>query len=96
MAIILLLLFLATSNDDLVSVNDDNVVTRINVGRVFGLVLATQAQRDFASKAAEHLTGCINHIPFALNLSRLCREGLHLRFTYIQELDAAWRPRQKD
>ena len=61
----------------LVSVDHDDVVARIDMRRVFGLVLAAQAQCDFGCKAAEHLIAAIDHVPVALNFQRLGREGLH-------------------
>lgn len=63
--------------NQLVSIDDNNIIARINVRGKFWLVLAAKAQSDFASKAAEHLITGIDHEPFALNLKRLGREGLH-------------------
>ena len=62
---------------ELVSIDHDDVVARIDMRRVFGLVLAAQAECDFGSKAAEHLVAAIDHVPVALNFERLGREGLH-------------------
>ena len=62
---------------ELVSVDHDDVVARIDMRRVFGLVLAAQAECDFGSKAAKHLVAAIDHVPVALYFERLGREGLH-------------------
>ena len=76
-AIVRLLARLFSGELQLVGVDDDDKVARVDVGREFGLVLAAQAQSDFAGKTAEHLITGIDHEPVALNLKRLGREGLH-------------------
>ncbi|EJX09186.1 ATPase [gut metagenome] len=77
MTVVRLLTSLFSAELQLVSVDNDDKVTRVNVGREFGLVLAAEAQSDFAGKTAEHLITGIDHEPVALNLKRLGREGLH-------------------
>ena len=76
-AVVRLLARLFSGENELVGVHDDDEVARVDVGRVFGLVLATKAQSDFRGEAAEHLFTGIDHEPVALNLKRLGREGLH-------------------
>ena len=76
-AVVRLLRVLFSGKLELVRVDHDDKVTRVDMGREFGLVLATKAQSDFAGKTAEHLVTGIDHEPVALNLKRLGREGLH-------------------
>ena len=69
---------LFTGKTQLLGINDDDVVARIDMRRVFRLVLATQAQGNLAGQTAENLVGGIDHIPVALDFKRLGRESLHL------------------
>jgi len=62
---------------NLFGVDDDNVVARINVRRIFGFVLATQPTRNLARQASQCLAGGINNIPVAANLVWLGRKRLH-------------------
>ena len=66
-----------SGENELVGVDHDDKIARVDVRREFGLVLTAQAQRDFAGQTAEHLITGIDHEPVALNLKRLGREGLH-------------------
>ena len=50
-------------------VQDDHEVTHIDVGRVVGLVLAAQDQRDARREAAERIARRIDHEPLALCLA---------------------------
>ena len=58
-----LLVQLLAGHDDLIGIDDDDVVTGINIGGVNGLVLTTQDVRNLAGKAAVNLTLSVNDIP---------------------------------
>src|SRR5712692_6323062 len=49
--------------DDFVSINDNNIVTSIDMRSVEGFVLATQNLGDLAGKASHYLVLCIDNIP---------------------------------
>ena len=66
---------LVTAHLHLGSVDDDDVVARINVRRKFRLVLTAEAESDFSSETTNDLVGCVNNVPFARNFERLSREG---------------------
>jgi len=76
-AIVGLLRGFFTRETNLVGVDDDDVITRINVRREFRLVLAAQTQGNLSREAAKNLVRAIDHIPVALDFKRLGREGLH-------------------
>ena len=73
---ILALAHLVTVEDDLVCVDDDHIVTAVDVGSLVCLVLATENLCDIAAKAAENLVGSIDNHPFLLDCSRGGRECL--------------------
>ena len=74
---ILLVFSFSTGHDELVSVDNNDVIARVDVRCVFRLVFATESESDFSGKAADNLIGCINHVPFTLHFKRLGREGFH-------------------
>ena len=57
-----LLLQLLAGQDSLIAVDDDDVVTAVNVGGESGLVLAAQDDSSLGSNAAEGLAGGVDHI----------------------------------
>ena len=73
---------LRTAQLHLGSVDHNDVIARINVRRVFRLVLAAKASSNFSSEMTEDLVRGVNHVPFAGHFERLSREGLHYSFTY--------------
>ena len=60
-----------------VRVDDDDVITGINVRGVNRLVLAAQATSDFRGQTAEHFASSVNDEPVALDAFRLCSKGFH-------------------
>ena len=81
-AIVTLVLSLVATHLHLGSVDHNDEIARINVRRVFRLVLATQTGSNFSSEVTNDLIGGVNHVPFASHFERLSREGLHYSFTY--------------
>lgn len=71
-AMVKLVLELSTRHADLLSVDDDDVVARIDVRRVLGLVLTAQAPSDLRRKPAERLAVGVDEIPIAPDFRRLC------------------------
>ena len=67
---------LLTGQDELVGVDDDDVVTAVNVGSKVGLVLTTEQFGDLRSKATEHLVGGVNDDPLFLCGFLVGRNGL--------------------
>ena len=61
---------------DLIRVDDDDLVTAINVGSVHGVVLTTNASRYNGSESAKHLILGINHVPFLWIVRFLCAIGI--------------------
>ena len=75
-----LLLQLLAGQDSLVAVDDDDVVTAVNVGGESGLVLAAQDDSSLGSNAAEGLAGGVDHIPLAVShFSGLSESRAHSR-----------------
>src|SRR5262249_35146799 len=72
-----LLLQLAAGQHDLLGVDDDDIVTAVDMGRVARLVLAAQPQRDDRGEAADDQALPIDHHPLLLDFGRLGRIGLH-------------------
>ena len=57
---------LLAGQDSLIAVDDDDVVTAVNVGGESGLVLAAQDDSSLGSNAAEGFSSGVDHIPLAL------------------------------
>src|SRR3989338_6867115 len=55
-------------------VDDDDVVTGIDVRRVNGLVFAAQTESHFTGNSSEDLVGRVNHKPLVLHVSRFGAE----------------------
>ena len=68
---------LVTRDDDIGSVDDDDVITGVNVRREFRFVLATQTVCDFAGHTTEDLALGVDHKPVTLDFMRLGHKGLH-------------------
>ncbi len=78
MAIILLLIKLVACEDDLVSVDNDHKVTRVNVRSIYRFMLAAQKVGDLAGQPSQGLSSRIDHIPLARHI--LCvghKSGAH-------------------
>ena len=69
--IIILLFSLTAGEDSLRAVDDDDVVTAVNVRGKGGLVLAAEKNCGLCCNAAERLACSVNYIPFAVNLTSL-------------------------
>ena len=64
---VVLLLQLLAGEDGVLGVDDDDVVTAVNVGGVIGLELAAEQVGRESGGLAHGLAGCIKDIPFAGN-----------------------------
>src|SRR5262249_52108465 len=69
---------LLTGHPDLGSVDDDDVVARIDVGRELRLVLPAQPAGDFHGEPAEDLVGGVDKVQVGATLGGPWGEGLHL------------------
>ena len=76
-AIVFLVLRLVSGHNDISGVDDDNIITGVNVGREFWLVLAAQTTCDFAGHTTEDFALGVNHVPVTLDFMRLGHKGLH-------------------
>ena len=77
MTIVFFVRSLYARNANLVSVDDDNEVARINMRGVLRLMLTLQDVSSLGSYATKHLVLCINENPLALNFVGLCVISLH-------------------
>src|SRR6188472_294653 len=77
MAVVQLLVELLTRHRDLLRVDDDHEVARVDVRRVDGLVLAPEGVGDLGRETAERLTLGVDDVPLACDLARLCAVCLH-------------------
>lgn len=66
---------LFAGENNFVGIDDDYIVTALNVGRVAGLVLTHKDFGNFRAETAEMQTGCINNVPLVLNALSIGREG---------------------
>lgn len=69
---------LGAGEDNLVSVDDDDKIARINVGGENRLVLAAEEARGLNSDLTEDLALGVDHVPFALDFMRLGGKRLHV------------------
>ena len=69
---------LGAGEDNLVSVDDDDKIARVNVGGENRLVLAAEEARGLNSDLTEDLALGVDHIPFALDFMRLGGKRLHV------------------
>src|SRR5262245_18082993 len=69
-------LALVGTDRDARCVQDDHVVTGVQVGLPGGLVLALEEARDPRRKAPQRLVGGIDDVPAPLDLAFACRVGL--------------------
>lgn len=60
----------------LLGIDDDHVITTINVRRKVGLVLAADQLRNPGGEATQCLPLCINHNPLLINSGCISRYGL--------------------
>ena len=75
-----LLLHLLAGQDSLVAVDDDDMVTTVNVRSKGGLVLTAQDDSSLGSNAAEGFAGGVDHIPLAVShFSGLSESRAHSR-----------------
>ena len=60
----------------LVRVDDDDVVTAVHVGRVAGLVLASEDLRDLRCKTSQYLIRSVDDDPFLGHRRSIGRDSL--------------------
>jgi hypothetical protein len=85
-----LLVELVAGDVDLLRVDDDDEVARVDMGRVGRLVLAAQGIGDAGGQTAERLPLGIDEVPAASDLARLCVPGLlHAQKVGAQECAGA-------
>src|SRR5690242_3366747 len=72
-----LLLALPAGEQDLFCVDDDDIVSAIDVRGVGRLVLAAQPQRDHARQPPDNKARRVDEHPLFLNLGGLGRKGFH-------------------
>ena len=70
--VILLLIQLVTSQHDFVCIDDDNIITTINVWCVSWFVLTAKYGSNASCQTTKGLTFCVNHEPLALYGLRIC------------------------
>ena len=75
--VVFLFHFFLAGQDDLISVDDDNEVTTINVWGKDGFVFAAEDYGGMHSNITQHSVGCVDHIPFAFDVYGFGGKGLH-------------------
>ena len=63
----------------LTGIDDDDVITGVDVRSEFRLMLAAKTACHFAGDTAENLIRRVNHVPFARHLFGFCGKRLHDR-----------------
>ena len=71
MAVVALLVEFVARDPDLLGVDDDHEISRVDVWRELRLALAAKRVRDPGGQTAERLTVGIDDVPLAGNLTRL-------------------------
>ena len=66
-ALPLLLCELVTCKNSVLAVDDDYMITTVNIGSKSSLVLTSEESSCLSCYTTELLAGCINYIPVALN-----------------------------
>ena len=82
-AVVGLLISLLAGQNSLVGVDDDNIVTAVNVGGESGLGLTAQQVGDSHSGAAQGLAGSIDDVPLALHGLLLSECSGHYAFLQL-------------
>ena len=59
-----------TCHTQFVCIDNDDVITSINVWRVFRFMFATQAACNFGCNTTQNFIFCVNYKPFALHFMR--------------------------
>ena len=77
MTVIVLFLLLAAGEDGILAVDDDDMVTAVNMGSKGGLMLAAKQYRGLRRHTAQGLAGSVDYIPFAVNLTGLRHRSGH-------------------
>ena len=75
--VVLLLLLLAPRDLHLVGIDDDDVVTHVEVGRVGRLVLAAQDTRYLGGQTAKNPVGGVDYEPLAIDFAFFRQIGFH-------------------
>jgi hypothetical protein len=68
---------LAAGDADLAGVDHDDVIARVDVRRISGLVLAAQARSELRCQATEGLVRRVDHVPIAAHRCRIGEDGSH-------------------
>ena len=76
-AAIHLLLALQPGQADLLRVQHNDMITRVDVGRILRAVLAAQHPRGFRSQAPQRFAAGIQHVPLAVDVLRTRNKGRH-------------------
>ena len=71
MVIVILLLQLAAGEDGVLAVHNDHMIAAVHMGGKGGLVLASEQHGGLSGHTAKGLSGGVDHIPAALDLSGL-------------------------
>ena len=80
--VIELLFQLVAGQNCLVTVDDDYVITAVNVRCECGLVLTTQQVCSLCSDTAQRLAGSVQHIPLAIYFASLRHSCCHSQFLH--------------
>ena len=94
-AVVDLVVVLIAGEDDLVGVDDDDVVTAIDVRRVDGFVLALEARGDESGEPADDETVGVDQDPLLLHLAGLATIGRHCLEAPLAETIGMRRENQK-
>ena len=74
---IVLFLELFAGENSLLGVDNDYVIATVNVRSELGLTLTAEKIGNHSCSSSEGLTGGVDYIPLALNLSGFCHKSGH-------------------
>ena len=67
-----------TGKNDLVSIDNDNVVTAVNVRSIGCFDLASEDSSNFICYSAEGFACSVDNVPFTLDVACICHKCAHL------------------
>gem|GEM_PF-2593526 len=83
MVLIQFVFFFIASNADFFCIYYNNVITGINVRRIFWFVFTAKTTRNLRSKTTQRLPFRINYVPIALNFCWLCTKCFHRYLVFL-------------
>ena len=66
-----------TGEANLIGIDDNDVIARIDVGSERGFIFTAKNHRDLTCKTTENHIGSVDHIPLSFDFRGLCHISFH-------------------